>query len=281
MTTPPKVFLPEMTFAEVEDILDQVELAVLPTGSNEGHGPHLPLKVDAATSTYVSVEAARLLYPRVLVAPTLAVGHSPQHLEFAGSMTLRVETQIRVLTDYVRSLMNYGIRRYAIVNGHGNNMAVNAQAARRITEELGVKVASFAYWEAIDREAISKINEGRHYPGHADEFETSMTLHICPEHTRMDRVHEIKDKYGLHGPGPDVPPGHQFLATSTWRQTGLRERLLCDVAADDYDLASAEKGAQFAELSVAGTAAYLQDFIENVAVDDHDTTIDDLPSARS
>ncbi|MFP6589378.1 MAG: creatininase family protein [Candidatus Latescibacterota bacterium] len=268
MTDDPKVFLPEMTFAEVEDILDQVELAILPTGSNEGHGPHLPLKVDAATSTYVSVEAARRLYPRVLVAPCLAVGHSPQHLEFAGSMTLRVETQIRVLTDYCRSLRNYGIRRFAIVNGHGNNMAVNAQAARRITEELGdVKIASFAYWEAIDAAAIGRINEGRHYPGHADEFETSMTMHICPEHTRMDRLHEIEDKYGLHGPGPDVPPGHRFLATTTWRQTGLRERLLCDVAADNYALATPEKGAQFAELAVAGTAAYLQDFIENVMLD--------------
>ncbi len=162
MTAEPKVFLPEMTFAEVEDILDQVELAILPTGSTEGHGPHLPLKVDAATSTYVSVEAARRLYPRALVAPCLAVGHSPQHLEFSGSMTLRVETQINVLTDYCRSLRKYGIRRFAIVNGHGNNMAVNAQAARRITEELGdVKVASFAYWEAIDREAIGTINTPR------------------------------------------------------------------------------------------------------------------------
>jgi creatinine amidohydrolase len=265
MTDKPKVYLPEMSFAEVEDILDQVKLAILPTGSNEGHGPHLPLQVDAATSRYVSVGAARRLYPRALVAPALAVGHSPQHLEFAGSMTLRVETQIRVLTDYCRSLRGYGIRRFAIVNGHGGNMGVNAQAARRITEELGdVKVASFAYWEAIDQDAIGKVNEGRHYPGHADEFETSMTLHICPEHTRMDRLHEIKDKYGLQGPGPNVPPGHQFLATSTWQQTGLRERLLCDVAADDYHLASAEKGAQFAELSVAGTAAYLADFIDNV-----------------
>jgi len=136
-----KVFLPEMSFAEVEDILDEVELAILPTGSNEGHGPHLPLKVDTATSTHVAVKAAQRLYPRVLVAPALAVGHSPQHLEFPGSMTLRVETQIRVLTDYCRSLTGYGIRRFAIVNGHGNNMAVNAQAARRITEELeGVKV---------------------------------------------------------------------------------------------------------------------------------------------
>jgi hypothetical protein len=83
----------------------------------------------------------------------------------------------------------------------------------------------------------------------------------------MDRLHEIEDKYGLHGPGPDVPPGHQFLATTTWRQTGLRERLLCDVAADDYGLASAEKGAQFAELSVVGTAAYLKDFIDHVPMD--------------
>ena len=264
----PKVFLPDMTFAEVEDILDQVEVAVIPTGSNEGHGPHLPLKVDAATSTHVACGAAERLHPKVLVTPTLAVGHSPQHLEFPGSMTLRVETQIRVLTDYCQSLMGYGIRRFAIANGHGNNMAVNAQAARRITEELGVKVASFAYWEAIDREAIGRINEGRHYPGHADEFETSMILHICPESARMDRVGEIEERYGLHGPGPDVPPGHQFLATTTFEQTGLRARLSCDVATDNYQLASAEKGAQFAELAIQGTAAYLQDFIDHVSVDD-------------
>ena len=263
----PKVFLPEMTFAEVEDVLPEVELAILPTGSNEGHGPHLPLKVDAATSTYVSVEAARRLYPRVLVAPCLAVGHSPQHLEFPGSMSLRVETQVRVLTDYCRSLMNYGLRRFAIVNGHCNNVAVNAQAARRITEELdGVRVASFAYWETIDPSRIAEINDGRHYPGHADEFESSMILHICPEHTRMDRVHEIEGKYGLHGPGPDVPPGHKFLATTTYGQTGLRARLLCDVGNENYRLASAEKGARFAELAVDGTAAYLRDFIDNVPV---------------
>ena len=264
----PKVLLPEMTFAEVEDVLDKVRLVVIPTGSSEGHGPHLPLKVDAACSTHVSCQAAERLYPQVLVTPTLAVGHSPQHLEFPGSMTLRVETQIRVLTDYCQSLMGYGIRRFAIVNGHGNNVAVNAQAARRITEELGVKVASFAYWEAIDREAIGRINEGRHYPGHADEFETSMILHICPESARMDRVGEIEEKSGLHGPGPDVPPGHQFLATTTFEQTGLRARLLCDVATDNYALASAEKGAQFAELAIAGTAAYLQDFIDHVAVEE-------------
>ena len=263
----PKVFLPEMTFAEVEDILNQVELAIIPTGSNEGHGPHLPLKVDAATSTYVSCQAAEHLYPQALVTPTLAVGHSPQHMEFPGSMTLRVETQIRVLTDYCQSLMGYGIRRFAIVNGHGNNMAVNAQAARRITEELDVKVVSFAYWQTIDREKISKINEGRHYPGHADEFETSMILHICPEHTRMNRLHEIKDKYGLFGPGPEVSPGHEFLATTTFQQTGLRARLRCDVGADNYELASAEKGKQFAALAVEGTAAYLQDFIDNMPVE--------------
>ncbi|MEW6751339.1 MAG: creatininase family protein [Candidatus Latescibacterota bacterium] len=265
--SPNKVYLPEMTFAEVEDVLPQVELAILPTGSNEGHGPHLPLQVDAATATYVSVEAARRLYPRVLVAPTLAVGHAPQHLEFAGSMTLRVETQIRVLADYCRSLTGYGIRRFAIVNGHGNNMAVNAQAARRITEELGVRVASFAYWETIDREAIGRLNEGRHYPGHADEFETSMVLHICPQHARLDRVHEIRDRYGLHGPGPQVPPGHEHLATTTFQQTGLRARLLCDVASDSYELASALKGAAFAELAVAGTAAYLRSFMDNVHAD--------------
>jgi creatinine amidohydrolase len=260
----PKVYLPEMTFAEVEDLLPQVAAAVIPTGSNEGHGPHLPLAVDAIAATYVACRAAEQLHPRLLVAPTMAVGHSPQHLEFAGSITLRVETQVRVLADYCRSLMGYGIRRFAIVNGHGNNMAVNAQAARRITEELGVKVASFAYWEAIERDEIARINEGRHYPGHADEFETSLMLHICPERTRMDRIHEIEDRYGLLGPGPEVPAGHKFLATTTFEQRGLRARLRCDVGAESYRLASAEKGERFAALAVAGTAAYLKDFIDHV-----------------
>ncbi len=64
-----------------------------------------------------------------------------------------------------------------------------------------------------------------------------------------------------------MPPGQQFLATTTYSQTGLRERLLCDVADDGYHLASPEKGAQFAELAIAGTAAYLKDFIENVPTD--------------
>lgn len=260
----PKVYLPEMSFAEVEDLLDQVQLAILPTGSTEGHGPHLPLKVDAACATYVACRAAEALHPRVLVAPCLAVGHSPQHLEFPGSMTLRWQTQVQVLMDYCASLMGYGIRRFALLNGHGNNMAVNAQAARQITEELGVRVASFAYWETIDREAIGRINEGRHYPGHADEFETSMILHICPEHTRMDRLHEIEGKYGLFGPGPQVPPGQQFLASTTFSQRGLRQRLLCDVGAENYRLASAEKGAQFAALAVEGVVRYLRDFIEKV-----------------
>lgn len=260
----PKVFLPEMTFAEIEDIIDQVQLAVIPTGSTEAHGPHLPLQVDAATSTYVARMAAELLYPAVLVTPPLAVGHSPQHLEFAGSLTLRIETQINWLKDVCQSLMGYGIRRFAFVNGHGGNMAVNAQAGRRITEELGVKVVSLSYWETINREEIARINDGRHYPGHADEFETSFILHILPQHTRMDRVHEIETKYGLLGPGPEVPPGHQFLASTTFTQRGLRARLLCDVGNESYKEASAEKGAQFAALAVKGVADSLRDFIHNV-----------------
>ena len=79
----------------------------------------------------------------------------------------------------------------------------------------------------------------------------------------MDRLHEIEDVYGLHGPGPDVPPGQEFLATTTFQQTGLRARLLCDVAAENYKLASAEKGAQFAALAIEGTADYLRKFIDS------------------
>jgi creatinine amidohydrolase/Fe(II)-dependent formamide hydrolase-like protein len=264
----PKVFLPEMSFCRSGGY---------PRPGEAGRYPHGQQRRPRAAPAPES--GCGLLDLCVLPGRGTALSPGPGHPDpgggtlapapgVPGSITLRVETHIRVLTDYCRSLMGYGIRRFAIVNGHGNNVAVNAQAARRIAEELGVKVASFAYWEAIDAEEIGKINEGRHYPGHADEFETSMILHICPEVTRMDRVGEIEERYGLHGPGPEVPPGHQFLATTTFQQKGLRERLLCDVATDNYKLASAEKGAQFAALAIQGTAAYLQDFIDHVPVEE-------------
>jgi len=83
----------------------------------------------------------------------------------------------------------------------------------------------------------------------------------------MDRVSEIEDKYGLLGPGPKIRSGHQFLATTTFKQTGLRARLLCDVAVENYKLASAEKGKQFAQLAIEGTTNYLRDFIANTEVD--------------
>jgi creatinine amidohydrolase len=191
--------------------MDKVKLAILPTGSNEGHGPHLPLKVRCG---YVD---SRECGSGTAIVPTGAGGADAgcRPLSSTPGVSRQHDPESRdvgsVLTDSCRSLMGYGIRRFAIANGHGNNMAVSAQAARRITEELeGVRVASFAYWEAIDSEKIAAINKGRHYPGHADEFETSMILHICPEHTRMDRLHEIEDRYGLHGDGPKVGPGEQF-----------------------------------------------------------------------
>ena len=83
----------------------------------------------------------------------------------------------------------------------------------------------------------------------------------------MDRIGEIEERYGLFGPGPDLPPGEQFLASTTFQQKGLRARLRCDVAAANYKLASAAKGAQFAALASAGAVAYLRDFIAKVSVD--------------
>ena len=128
-------------------------------------------------------------------------------------------------------------------------------------------VPAWLHW--LDQRHGLRLPESEVWPfaGVLHGLETSMVLHICPDDARMDRVHEIRDKYGLLGPGPDTAPGHQFLASTTFQQKGLRERLLCDVAADNYDLASAEKGAKFAELAIAGTAAYLEAMIENVSIE--------------
>jgi len=66
----------------------------------------------------------------------------------------------------------------------------------------------------------------QHWVRHTDEFENLMILHICPEDTRLDRLHEIEDKYGLFRPRPQVPPGHQFLAKHHLHPAGVAGRLL-------------------------------------------------------
>jgi len=241
-----KIFIDEMTREEFKEMLKTVEVAVIPTGSTEQHGPHLPLKVDIANTLHIVGKAAEELYPQVVVTPPVAIGVSPHHLCYPGSLSLRHETFINLLFDICKSLKHHGINKIAIINGHGGNTAPGYLAARKARDELGLKMVFMSYWSLIPRETSDAILETKIIPGHACEFETSLALAIYPELVSKEIPQAAKAPWHLRG----------FV--SDMNETTAKGYV------GDPSLASAEKGEKLIDAAVKGLVSLLKDFIEKV-----------------
>ncbi len=241
-----KVFIDEMTREEFKRMLEAVKVAVIPTGSTEQHGPHLPLKVDIANTLHIVKRAAEMLYPQAIVTPPVAIGVSPHHLCYPGSLTLRHETFINLILDLCRSLKHHGIKKMAIVNGHGGNIAPGYLAARRARDDLGLKMVFISYWSLIPREISDAVLETKIIPGHACEFETSLALAIYPELVSKEIPRAVRAPWHLQG----------FISDMN-ETTG-------DGYVGDPSLASAEKGERLIDAAVKGLVSLLRDFITKV-----------------
>ena len=97
-------FLAEMTWLEVEEALKTVQLAIIPTGSCEQHGPNMTMETDTAICNAVAERLTRRLHPRAILIPVTPWGISPHHMSFPGTITLSPETYQAMLWDIVSSL---------------------------------------------------------------------------------------------------------------------------------------------------------------------------------
>ncbi|HEV2067458.1 MAG TPA: creatininase family protein [Thermomicrobiales bacterium] len=154
---------------------------VVPIGSIEQHGPHLPLDTDTDAVTAVALRAARQVTdPPVLVLPPVSWGLSPYWLPFSGTLSLRPETILALFNDLVSSVARHGFRRMVIVNGHGGNAGI-IQVAATMAAEHGVRAVAFSYWNLIAEEMRALTRRDRGGIGHAGEVETSLALYLQPE----------------------------------------------------------------------------------------------------
>lgn len=135
----------EMNWMQVEEYLTRDDRAVLPLGSTEQHG-YLSLSVDSILSERVALEAAEPL--RVPVFPVLAYGITPYFRAYPGSITLRIETYLRVVRDILNNLAESGFRRILIVNGHGGNSPAQSLAGEWMADNPGCTVKFHNWWNA-------------------------------------------------------------------------------------------------------------------------------------
>jgi len=135
----------DMNWMQVEEYLDRDNRAVLPLGSTEQHA-YLSLSVDSILAEKVAVDAAEPT--GVPVFPVLAYGMTPYFGAFPGTVTLRMETYVRLVRDLLDSLAASGFKRILLVNGHGGNSPVEGLAVEWMADNPGIGVKFHNWWRA-------------------------------------------------------------------------------------------------------------------------------------
>jgi creatinine amidohydrolase len=187
------------------------KVVVLPVGSTEQHGHHLPIDVDAKLASRVADEAGRRSPADMLILPTVAYGYTHHVMDFPGTINIEPSTFVRFLLDITKSVAYHGFKRIIIVNGHGSNHPLVEQAGRQTILQTDALCLTLSWWQLVAERWNKEIRTSV-IPGgcaHACELETSMYMHVDGSQVRADRIKGKPADY-LSLPG-----------ASTWHSTDL------------------------------------------------------------
>lgn len=173
----------EKIWTETEGLTGKV--VVVPIGSLEQHGHHLPMLTDSMIGAEIARRAETELGDLALFTPMLWVGASDHHLGFPGTISLNNDVYVSVLVNILESLIAAGYRKILLLNSHGGNILPGRMAMYKVQlkhldkTELWISLAT---WFVIAAEQIAAIPElEQKAVTHACELETSMILHLRPE----------------------------------------------------------------------------------------------------
>jgi creatinine amidohydrolase len=179
-----------LTWQELNVAAEAGKVVVLPVGSTEQHGHHLPLDVDTRLASSVAYAAAERIPEEVLVLPPVAYGYTHHVMDFPGTINISPSTLVGFLLDITRSVAYHGFTRIVIINGHGSNHPLVEQVGRQTTVQTGALCLTLSWWQLIARywneDVRTSVNPGG--SAHAGELETSMYLHVDGGGVRSERI---------------------------------------------------------------------------------------------
>lgn len=181
----------QMTWPELRGIDWQDTLVLIPVGATEQHGHHLPVDTDTRLVTMFANELEARNPGRILLTPTMWLGHSPHHLSFGGTLSVYHQVYADMVVSVCRSCIGMGARKIWILNGHGGNRMPLGVVLQQLKNEFAdVLVTASEYWN-IAREEITSIRESEFGGlGHACELETSLYLYINEAGVRLDLIRD-------------------------------------------------------------------------------------------
>lgn len=247
--------LADLTWPEVKALDFDKLIVVLPTGSFEQHGHHLPFTTDTDIVTAIAERIERRTPERVLLLPTLWPGLSTHHMHFPGTMDVPQSDYIRLVTDLGASIASMGAKRCFILNGHGGNDTPLRAVLRELKTTVPQTRFVFASYWSLAADSMKQVRESElGGMGHACEMETSIMLHLHPTRVKMERAKRDgpthTDPYRL----ADMQHGRPVFFVNEFHEvtkTGV---------IGHPDLATAEKGKRFLDGIVESVGAFVDSF---------------------
>jgi mycofactocin system creatininase family protein len=241
--------LGELTWPDAERRLKEVDIALLPVGAIEQHGPHLPLDTDAFDADLLARRVAESCAdPKPLVLPLIPYGVSYHHDDFPGTISVGNEALAKMVYDIGMSCARHGITKLVIVNGHGGNAPTLQFAAQLVNRDAHI-------FTTVDTGETSDVDlaELCETPNdvHAGEFETSTTLAVRPDLVRMERAEAFVPEFSS-----------RYLDFSTRRSVewyAKTVKISPTGVLGDPTVASAEKGRRMWEIMVANLVELVEE----------------------
>ena len=261
-STKEKHIYSDLTWPEVNEAVAMNKVILLPVGSTEQHGPHLPLDVDNLIVESICREAGRRAPENILVAPLIPYGYNIHAMDFPGTIHVAHDHFIEYCADVCKSFVYHGFKRIVLVSGHGSNTPLLDFVGRRIILETDALAAWFMWWNMllVDPDFVDSVRESV-FPGgagHAGEIETSMYLHLCKEKVRMDKASDEIAWFnrdgatGFHwGDAFGSGPVTSFEWTSTFCKNGVF---------GEAKRATSEKGRKMFEEAVSCLMEFVVEF---------------------
>jgi creatinine amidohydrolase len=247
-----------LTWPEVRRAVAEDRVCLIPAGTLEDHGPHLPLDTDTRIASEICRRAAERVDDEVVLLPPIIHGYTPHHMDFPGPITIGWETFVKYAVDIGTSLARHGFKRILYLNGHGSNIPLMDMAARLVSLEHADVLAAAAFYltSADGMNVVERVREsGPGGMGHACELETSIYLAIDPGAVLMDKaVDENSFPEGKHSwmdwsDGPlSIMPWWNAIS-----HTGVH---------GDATKATADKGEALLEAAVTECVEFVQELKE-------------------
>jgi len=254
-------FLEELTWPKAKHAFEETKFAIIPTGSIEQHGPHMPVGTDYLVARELAKRVGKI--SPAVVTPAIPVGYADYHADFPGTLSLSEETLSRVYYEICTYLIKYGVTHILFINGHGGNLGPLTTVGNKLRKD-NILAATILWWESSQA-----INPDWALIGHGDFLETSVMLAInerivdlqqanlpvrqnLSDSLILDDIHECRFQSGLV---------HVALRTRDYSATG--DMIEYGVSPEvDHSVPPSTATAERGEEILSRVAVYIKEFIE-------------------